>query len=362
MTSRFDWSQYTGNLAWLPERTIYLARHGSHAYGTNVASSDEDFRGVTIAPREFYLGALQHFEQAETKKPDLTVFEIRKFIGLASQCNPNVIEILFVEPEDQLQVTPLGERLLAMRELFLTRRIRHTFSGYAASQLKRIRTHYRWLMSPPDHAPTRAEFGLPEKMRIAPDQLAAAEAAIRQKLDGWSSEFMDDLEQSTRIAVTNKMAEHLAELEVSMHAELWPGAARTLGFSDNFIELVTAEKRYTSAKREWDNFLTWKRTRNPARAELEARSGYDTKHAMHLVRLLRMCGEILETGRVQVRRPDAAELVSIRNGAWPYERLIEYADSEDARLQEVAARSTLPKAPDVDEIDRRCVDLVAAAL
>jgi hypothetical protein len=31
----FDWTQYTGNLKWLPERTLYLSRHGSHAYGTN---------------------------------------------------------------------------------------------------------------------------------------------------------------------------------------------------------------------------------------------------------------------------------------------------------------------------------------
>ena len=29
----FDWTQYTGNFGWLPKRTIFLTRHGSHAYG-----------------------------------------------------------------------------------------------------------------------------------------------------------------------------------------------------------------------------------------------------------------------------------------------------------------------------------------
>jgi len=49
----FDWKLYNGNLTWLPERTIFMARHGSKAYGTSLPTSDEDFRGVAIAPREY---------------------------------------------------------------------------------------------------------------------------------------------------------------------------------------------------------------------------------------------------------------------------------------------------------------------
>jgi len=45
---------------------------------------------------------------------------------------------------------------------------------------------------------------------------------------------------------------------------------------------------------------------------LEAKFGFDTKHAMHLIRLLRMAREILETGVVHVKRPDAEELSAIR--------------------------------------------------
>jgi predicted nucleotidyltransferase len=358
----FDWTQYTGNLAWLPERTILFCRHGSHAYGTNIATSDEDFRGVAIAPREYYLGALSRFEQAVMNDPDFTVFDIHKFVSLASQCNPNVIEILFVDDSDRLHVSTLGERLLEMRDLFLTKRVRHTFAGYAHSQLKRIKTHHRWLMNPVEVEPTRADHGLPDKTLIPADQLAAAEAAIRQKLDGWSTDFLDDLGSAHRQAVSNRMAQHLAEIGVSMQEELWPGAARVLGMSDNFIELLAREKRYTAARREWTNYQTWKRERNPARAELEARSGFDTKHAMHLVRLLRMCREILETGRVLVKRPDAEELLSIRNGAWTYDRLVEWADRQDGELHDMAAASKLPKSPDVREIDRLTVEMVAEAI
>jgi len=40
----FDWSQYNGNLKWLPEMTIFLCNHGSHAYGTSLPTSDHDYR------------------------------------------------------------------------------------------------------------------------------------------------------------------------------------------------------------------------------------------------------------------------------------------------------------------------------
>ncbi len=360
--NRFDWTQYRGNLTWPRERTIYLAVHGSKAYGTSTPESDTDFRGVCVAPPEYYLGALSHFEQAESREPDFTVFDIKKFVHLASQCNPNVIEILFVADEDRLQVSALGERLLEMRELFLTKRVRPTFSGYAHSQMRRIRGHREWLLHPPKAQPTRGDFGLPEATLIPQNQLAAAEAAIKAKLDSWSADFMDDLAPATRQAITNRMSEHLAEIGVAMNEELWPGAARTLGLSDNFIELLAREKRYGAAKRNWTAYQTWKTERNPKRAALEAAYGFDGKHAGHLYRLMTMAREILETGKVNVRRPDADVILSIRNGAWTYERLEEWFEQADAALGDITAQSKLPKAPDVEEIDLRTMAIVREAI
>ena len=67
--------------------------------------------------------------------------------------------------------------------------------------------------------------------------------------------------------------------------------------------------------------------------ELEEQFGYDTKHAMHLVRLLRMGAEILSTGQVNVLRSDATELLEIRNGKWSYDELLEYATSMDNEIR-----------------------------
>lgn len=129
---------YNGEIPWIKQNSILVVNHGSVAYGTNLPESDLDVKGVAIPPREYFHGFCSKFEQAEQKEPDLVIYDIRKFFNLASNCNPNIIEILFVEPEDIRHISPLGRKLLDNRDLFLSRRARHTFSGYAVSQFKRL--------------------------------------------------------------------------------------------------------------------------------------------------------------------------------------------------------------------------------
>lgn len=253
----FDWSQYTGNLPWLKDRTIFMTVSGSRSYGTDTETSDWDYRGVAIAPPEYYLGINKSFEQAEVKDPDLTVFCLRKFIKLASQCNPNIVELLFTDPSDQFlqeydplggRLFALGQQLIGMRYLFLTKRARITFAGYAHGQLRKLQAG-------------------------------------------------------------------------SEHGE-----------------------------------------QGSARRERVERFSFDTKNALHLVRLLRMCREILENSEVNVRRKDAAELLAIRNGAWSLKELVQYAEQEDKDLDEVCRKSYLPDQPDMKEIDRRCVEIMEGGL
>lgn len=348
---------YRGNLTWLTERTILFVRHGSHAYGTNIASSDEDFKGAAIAPKEYYHGFVNTFEQAESHDPDLVIYELKKFMRLAADCNPSIIEVLWADPNI---VTPAGQKLIDAREMFLSRKAKHTFSGYALGQLKRIRTHHNWLTAPPKTPPTRAELGLPEHTVIAKDQLAAAHSAIGKKLLDWNLDGLDSVDPAARILLQTKMAECLAEANVS-NDNAYTRAGRTIGIDDNFLRLLDLERQYRARKVGWEQYENWKATRNPARAELEAKWGYDTKHAMHLVRLLRMCREILERGEVLVRRPDAEELLSIRAGAWSYEQLVEWAEREDVALNDVAAASPLPRTADRAALDALCIRMVEAS-
>lgn len=363
----FDWSICKSDLTWLPERTIYITVHGSRAYGTSLPTSDTDIRGVCIAPKAYYLGFLNRFEQVEQKPPlpDLTVFDIRKFLKLACDVNPNVIELLYTEPSDHLLLTPAWERIVAVRDSFLSKRVKHTFSGYALSQLKRINLHYRWLKNPPPGPPTRAEFGLPQRTVIPADQLAAAQSQIRKKLDAGAWQEMDDLDEGLRQAIKDEFVQKLSEItmwtEGEMEGKTWRAVAGGLGYDTNFIELLDMERRYGTRQKDWESYLNWKKTRNPDRAKLEEQFGYDTKHALHLVRLLRMCREILTEGVVRVRRPDAQELLTIRAGAWDYHKLIEWAAQEDRELTEIAQTSKLPQQPDRRKIDELCWQLVESS-
>jgi predicted nucleotidyltransferase len=148
---------------WLKSHLVVLTRAGSHLYGTNLPESDDDFRGVTMVPSDYLTGFAYGFEQFETSEPvDLCVYEFRKFFRLATQGNPNVLELLFVEPKDTIVSSPTWETLRTHRDEFLSEALLPRFFGYAQGQLKKMVHRKEWILNPPSHKPTHEEFGLPE--------------------------------------------------------------------------------------------------------------------------------------------------------------------------------------------------------
>jgi len=345
------------DIAWLWDRTLFLTTHGSHAYGTSTPTSDHDYKGFAIPPMPYMTGYAKRFEQAEFRgDPDMVVYNIQKFFKLAADCNPSIIEVLFTSDEDHLIVHPLAEPILAKRDLFLSKKAKFTFSGYAVSQLKKIKSHYKWIKNPPTAPPTREEFGLPERTVIPSDQLQAAQSMIRKQIEHWNVPI-DELDDAARIAVQERFVEALAIIKVGQE-NLEPIAGKLLGFSDNFLELLDKERQYKGKMEEWRSYQNWLATRNAKRSELEKKWGYDTKHGMHLVRLMRMGGEILRGEGVKVKRPDADELMAIRNGLWTYEELLEWAEKHEKALNDLYLTSKLPHTPSTLELDKLLCETV----
>ena len=145
------------HLSWMKDNTIFITRHGSKAYNTHIETSDDDYKGVSIMPFSLLASFHKKFEQAELKAPDpdTVIYELRKFCQLASQCNPSIIEVLFTDPSDHILLTDVGSMLVEQRNIFLSKRARFSFSGYAISQLKRIKLHRGYLLNPPKQYPTR---------------------------------------------------------------------------------------------------------------------------------------------------------------------------------------------------------------
>lgn len=360
----------------LLQRTILLTMAGSRAYGTNRPDSDVDVKGVVVPPIQYRDGFLHRFEQAdkpeslacfishlpevpraiaEASKLDGAVFELRKFFALAAEANPNILDALFCDPSDVLLCTDAGKKLLDNKQLFLSTKARFTFGGYAQAQLKRIKGHRAWLLNPLAAPPTRSEYGLPERTVIPADQLQAAQSQIKRHIDGWSVDYTG-VDDATKIYLMGQIENYMVEATLGQNEQFW-AAGRILGYEENFLQLLDKERHYKIAQDNWTSFQNWQKNRNPMRAKLEAKFGFDGKHGSHLVRLLKMCREILTEGECRVRRPDAKELLEIQQGSWTYDRLANWAEEQDTELTELAKVSNLPRIPDKNKLDALCCEI-----
>jgi uncharacterized protein len=89
------------------------------------------------------------------------------------------------------------------------------------------------------------------------------------------------------------------------------------------------------------------------RPELVAEHGYDTKYAMHALRLGLQGVELLTTGRISLPVPenDRAYLRSVRRGEVPMPEVLEAIAEVEERLTALRASSSVPAEPDRAWVD-----------
>jgi predicted nucleotidyltransferase len=299
---------------WNVEKTIIFETvAGSRLFGTDTPTSDYDRRGVCLPPAEVLLDLFVDFEQQEnfeTEEKERVIFSLDKFMRLCAKANPNLLELLFAPRSSWLQTSPIWEEIYAQREIFLSKTAQYTFWGYAIAQLKRIERHRSWILNPPSCKPTRSAYGLTDKPTFGAEHMAAILALPTEYI----------------------------QPELRAEAE--------------------KEKSYRLAKRFWDDYDQWQQTRNPARFAMEQKYHYDVKHALHLVRLLGEGEELLLTGQITLPRPDAAELLAIKNGKYTYEELMLLIGTIEKKYQTFKTQSILPKEPDYQRINQLYAKIV----
>lgn len=94
------------------------------------------------------------------------------------------------------------------------------------------------------------------------------------------------------------------------------------------------------------------------RKQLVEKYGYDTKNASHLIRLLRSGIEFLTTGELTVTRPDAEELIDIKQGKWKLVDIQRMAEELFAEAELAFQHSQLPELPDRDSAEQLLIDIV----
>jgi predicted nucleotidyltransferase len=290
---------------------IFNCVSGSKLYGTSTPESDDDIRGVCIPPMEVLLDPFMKFNVKDSfDGEDKAIYDLGKFMSLCADSNPNIVELLFVPEQNTLFTSPEWKLVVENKNLFLSKNVKHRFLGYAFAQLEAIKRHREWFIQPPDHKPTREEFGLKQTPLVS-------EGALQNVL-----------------AVSH-------ELFLPEHHD----------------ELVR-ERAYRDAKKKWDNFQQWQKNRNPKRKGTEEKFGYDTKYASHLFRLMEEGKELLLTGNITFPLPKAKQLLEIKNGFLTYERVLTLASTIEIEFEDLYDRSILPHNPNRNSLKELYFEIV----
>jgi len=119
-------------------------------------------------------------------------------------------------------------------------------------------------------------------------------------------------------------------------------AKQFLGFADDQFKRLTGEKG---------------RGKKGQRPEYIGKYGYDTKAAMHGLRLLYECLELMTHGRITLPRPEKDLLIEVRSGAWRLEKVLMHAQQLFKEVADAVKQSPLP-----DKVDRAAISRLVARL
>lgn len=114
---------------------------GSHLYGFATPESDYDYKGCYVAPTSEVLSLKKPKECIVWTEGNRegTYYEVEKYVRLAAQANPSILELLFL-PEYEI-LTEEGALLVEARSAFLSTRVRQTYGGYVHQQVRKLRMH-----------------------------------------------------------------------------------------------------------------------------------------------------------------------------------------------------------------------------
>ena len=342
---------------------IFECISGSRAYGTDLPTSDTDIRGVFVLPQADLYG-LHYVEQVNDAKNDVIFYELGRFVELLAKNNPNILELLCAPADCILYKHSLFDRLQPGD--FLSKICRDTFAGYAVSQIKKARGLNKKILNPlPKERKSLLNF-----CYVLTNQGNSSSGST--PLADWLSARNWNQAQCGLVSVP-----HARDVYALFYDE-----TNSLGFQgviagveSTEVSLSSIPKEfaiagylyvnhdgYSSYCKDYREYWEWVEKRNDARYQntLDHGKNYDAKNMMHTFRLLDMATEILESGQVLVRRPNRAELLRIRAGAFDYDELIVQAEQKVVQVEAAATTSSLPTRPDVVRINQILVELRTA--
>ena len=115
---------------------------------------------------------------------------------------------------------------------------------------------------------------------------------------------------------------------------------------------------YSAHCRQYAEYQTWVKERNPKRYESNLNKNYDSKNMMHCFRLMHMAAEIAEgKGMILERTWDRQFLMDVRNHKFEYEEIIERLEVDKKRMNRLMERSTIREIIDIDFVNDLMIEI-----
>lgn len=300
---------------------VLIGLGGSHAYGTNIPTSDLDIRGIAMHEKEdILLGS--GFEQFVEEKTDTVIYSFEKAVNLFTACNPNMIEMLGLKPEHYIYMNDIGRMLYDNRTVFLSNHCVKTFMGYANQQMYRLR---------------------------------------QKTLDTFSKEELNAHICKVIENMRNTLEEQY-DLK-SIHFEVVDGEI----VLDLNVENYPIEK--LSAVLGVFNKTIQDYNKRSKRNEYAMAHNKIAKHSMHLLRLYMMCEDLLLNGEINTYREKEHDLLmDIRNGRYigederPVKEFFDMVTEYENRLAYAKEHSVLPDKPNMKKINKLVIEANSAML
>lgn len=371
-------------------RPLYLVVRGSHAYGTNVPTSDTDYAGVFIQSEDDILG-LNYKEQINDDSDDTVIYELRRFLGLLGSNNPTVLELLNTPEDCIIYKDPVFDLILENREKFITKICANSFGGYAKQQISKAKGQDKKQNWEKDKV-TRKDI-LDFCYVIEGDKSIAWKVwnngRFEEKFIGvvnvpnardiYAVYFDKDAFCMFSESISESTRKNLIEVRKELGQPMgfgYKGLVKT-GEGINSTEsnalrlssipkgeepicIVTYNKDgYTQHCKDYLSYQEWLENRNEARWVDVKSHGQkiDGKNMMHCKRLMGMAREIAEGKGIIVRRPDAEYLISIRKGEVNLQTLIDDVESEIKEIDRLFSESNLPDSVDMEFIHNLIVKI-----
>ncbi|WP_342330123.1 nucleotidyltransferase domain-containing protein [Pedobacter sp. FW305-3-2-15-E-R2A2] len=323
---------------------------GSRSYGLATATSDRDLKGVYYLPKSEFYG-LTYTPQISNESNDEVYYELGRYVELLIKNNPNMLEMLASPEEMILYKHPVMDKLNTA--MFLSKLCRDTFAGYAITQIRKAKGLKKKIVNPlPKERATVLDFCF---------ILAGYNAlSLRDwlKTQGYKQEqcgliniphsrglfalFYDEEENlGYKGIATNVLANELSLSSV-------PKGEKEMAY------LQFNQDSYSSYCKEYREYWDWVAKRNEERYlnNLEHGKDYDAKNMMHTIRLLQVAEELLRTAELRIKRPNRAELLSIKSGHYSYDELQKMAEELIVQIDLAYKKSDLPEAPDAEALEK----------